>query len=303
VKQHLVNRDSSVTNGASAAGLNPDHIRAVEWWTDSGFSDRTTLAAAELVAFEMLQPALRSRGGITASAQALADDAGFRAQITTLLGTPSGRLDIPQLIDLIDRVAELEARVARLEASPVAVNRDTSTLTVYADGSGTTGGPAGIGFVVLSDGRPFGEGSLSLADATNQQAELRAASFALESIPEGREVVLYSDSKYVVRNFNDYLDGWRDRGWRTGGGQPVANLALWEGLIAAVDRHRKVQFKWMRGHVVRCPTCKRNGTDTKDVSKTCGDEWHDHAEGNRRADLLAGEAREAARRARETLPP
>jgi hypothetical protein len=31
--------------------------------------DRTTLAAAELVAFDELQPALRSRGGITAAAQ------------------------------------------------------------------------------------------------------------------------------------------------------------------------------------------------------------------------------------------
>jgi hypothetical protein len=115
VKQHLVNRDSSVTTGTSAAGLNPDHIRAVEWWTDPGFSDRTTLAAAELVAFDVLQPALRSRGGITAAAQTLANDDGFRARIKTLLGTPSGRLDIPQLIDLVERLAELEERVARLE--------------------------------------------------------------------------------------------------------------------------------------------------------------------------------------------
>jgi ribonuclease HI len=321
VKQHLVNRDSSVTNGSSAAGLNPDHIRAVEWWTDPGFSDRTTLAAAEILAFERLQPALRSRGGITAAARSLANDDGFRARINTLLDMPSGRLDIPQLIDLIDSLAELEARVARLEANPIAVDEtgpdvehdagrssrpgagDTATLTVYADGSGTTGGPAGIGFVVLSNGRPSGEGSLSLADATNQQAELRAASFALESIPEGRDVVLYSDSMYVVRNFNDHLQGWRDRGWRTGSGQPVANLALWEGLIAAVDRHRNVQFRWMRGHVVRCPTCRHNGTDATDVSQSCGDEWHDHAEGNRRADLLAGQAREAARRARDTVRP
>ena len=54
VKQHLVNRDSSVTTGTSAAGLNPDHTRAVQWWADGGFSDRTTLTAAELVAFDAL---------------------------------------------------------------------------------------------------------------------------------------------------------------------------------------------------------------------------------------------------------
>src|SRR5262249_14103133 len=139
VKQHLVNRDSSVTTGTSAAGLNPDHIRAVEWWTDPGFSDRATLAAAELVAFEVLQPALRSRGGITSAAQTLANDEGFRARIRALLDTPTGRLDIPQLTDLIERLAELEARVARLEANPAGVNTKSSNLEDVAGDSVQTG--------------------------------------------------------------------------------------------------------------------------------------------------------------------
>ena len=332
VKQHLVNRDSSVTTGTSAAGLNPDHIRAVEWWTDPGFSDRTTLAAAELVAFDMLQPALRSRGGITAAAQTLANDDGFRARIKALLGTPSGRLDIPQLIDLIERLAELESRVARLEADPVGVEEKSSdadnqeariglptrkkeespTFTIYADGSGApTGGPAGIGFVVLSDGLPFKEQSIPLGDANHQQAELLAATHALDSLPEGQDVVLYSDSRYVVKGFTkvdgagEYVPRWRERGWRTGNG-PLANLPLWQGLIAAVERHRSVRFKWIRGHVVKCPTCNHNGpdriTNTEDGYKaaSCGDEWHDHAEGNKRADRLAGEATKAARQASES---
>jgi ribonuclease HI len=331
VKQHLVNRDSSVTTGTSAAGLNPDQIRAVEWWTDPGFSDRTTLAAAELVAFDVLQPALRSRGGITAAAQTLANDDGFRGRIKTLLGTPSGRLDIPQLMDVIERLAELEARIALLEADPVGVEEKSSdvedrtrkpglpkarkkgsaSFTIYADGSGTTGGPAGIGFVVLSDGLPFKEGSAPLKDATNQQAELLAATHALDSLPEGQDVVLYSDSRYVVTGFTkvggagEYLPEWRARGWRTGSGGAVANLHLWQGLIAAVERHGNVRFKWMRAHVVKCPTCSHNGADritnTEDgYEASCGDEWHDHAEGNQRADRLAGEARKAARLASES---
>jgi ribonuclease HI len=326
VQQHLVNRDSSVTTGTSAAGLNPDHIRAVEWWTDPSFSDRTTLAAAELVAFDVLQPALRSRGGIPAAAQTLADDDGFRARITTLLGAPSGRLDIPQLIDVIERLAELEARVARLEADPVGVEEkrsdvepqdrriglsatrkeESASFTMYADGSGApTGGPGGIGFVVLSDGLQLKEESVPLADANHQQAELLAATYALESLPEGQDVVLYNDSRFVVKGFTEYLPVWRERGWRKLGGGPVLNVRLWQGLVAAVERHRNVQFKWIRGHVVKCPTCHHNGADK--ITKTengyeasCGDEWHEHAEGNKRADRLAGEARKAALRASES---
>jgi hypothetical protein len=33
-------------------------------------------------------------------------------------------------------------------------------FVIYSDGSGTNGGPAGIGFIVLANGLPFSEGSL-----------------------------------------------------------------------------------------------------------------------------------------------
>jgi ribonuclease HI len=242
-----------------------------------------------------------------------------------LLGTPSGRLDIPQLIDLIGRLAELETRVARLEADAVRVEETSSDVEnhegrigpsttrteesarfrIYADGSGTTGGPAGIGFIVLSDGLPFAEWRLPLPDATNQQAELLAATHALDSLPEGQDVVLISDSEYVVKGFTEYLPKWLARGWPNGSSGPVRNRALWQRLIAAVERHRSVRFKWIRGHVVKCPTCSHNGADkvanTRDGSvASCGDEWHDHAEGNKRADRLAGEARKTARLASES---
>ena len=94
------------------------------------------------------------------------------------------------------------------------------SFTIYSDGSGTTGGPAGIGFIVLSDGRPYKVESVPVADATNQQAELLAATHALDSLPEGQDVVLYSDSRYVVKGFTkvdgdgEYLPKWRSRDWR-----------------------------------------------------------------------------------------
>jgi hypothetical protein len=58
IAQHLIRRDSSVTTGASAVSLNPDFINEVKWWEHPEFHQRHVLEAAELVAFEILDPVL-----------------------------------------------------------------------------------------------------------------------------------------------------------------------------------------------------------------------------------------------------
>ena len=67
--QHFVNRDSSVVTGASAAGINIDHVRYVRWWEHPEFEHKAAREAAESVAFEVLNPVLRSRGNVTAAAK------------------------------------------------------------------------------------------------------------------------------------------------------------------------------------------------------------------------------------------
>lgn len=76
--QHLVRRDSSVTTGTSAVVLNPDYVTEVRWWEHPDFAERHVLEAAELVAFDVLDPALRSRGGIPARAKELYAAEAFR---------------------------------------------------------------------------------------------------------------------------------------------------------------------------------------------------------------------------------
>ena len=116
IEQHLVRRDSSVTTGVSATGLNPEHITELCWWEHPSFSDRTALEAAELIAMEILDPALRSRGAVRREAEALREDAAFRKEIAALLsGEPAGRLTIPTLTDALARIDQLEERVSALE--------------------------------------------------------------------------------------------------------------------------------------------------------------------------------------------
>lgn len=116
VTQHLVNRNSSAATSTGAIRLHPDHISAVAWWEHPRFTDRDELAAAELVAFEVLDPTMRSRGGITAAAKQRASDEEFRSELVAMFtGDPSGRLELSTFAALVKRVAALERRVERLE--------------------------------------------------------------------------------------------------------------------------------------------------------------------------------------------
>ena len=123
VVQHLVRRDSSVTTGTSAVQLNPDYVTAVEWWEHPDFAQRHVLEAAEMVAFDVLDPALRSRGAPQEKARELYADERFRQEMSSLFeGEPAGRLVLLTLEGALKRVAELEGRMAELEQE-IAVRR------------------------------------------------------------------------------------------------------------------------------------------------------------------------------------
>lgn len=120
VRQHLIQRDSSVVVGVTAVSLNPDFVTEVRWWVHPEFTERRVLQAAELVAFDVLEPALRSRGGITAEAKQLYADTGFNERMQSLFsGEATGQLIISTLQSALERISELERRVAALEQRTV----------------------------------------------------------------------------------------------------------------------------------------------------------------------------------------
>lgn len=116
VLQHLVRRDSSVTTRASAVVLRPEYITEIRWWEHQDFSERHVLEAAELVAFDVLEPILRSRGAIQEKSRQLHSDETFRVKMESIFqGEPSGRISLMTLQDAFERIAELERRVGELE--------------------------------------------------------------------------------------------------------------------------------------------------------------------------------------------
>ncbi len=116
IAQHLIRKDSSVTTGVSAAMLNSSNVTELKWWEHVRFQVRIVLEAAELVAFDVLNPALRSRGATKQKSMQLYQDTVFREEMKSLFtGTLSGHLVLRDLSYALDMIDALEKRVAELE--------------------------------------------------------------------------------------------------------------------------------------------------------------------------------------------
>ncbi len=121
-------------------------------------------------------------------------------------------------------------------------------VEIYTDGacSGNPG-PGGWGAVLVYNGREK-ELSGGEENTTNNRMELIAAISALEALLEPCQVVLTSDSKYLVDAIEKgWLDSWLKKGWKKADGKPVLNPDLWQRLIVQLERH-EIEFVWIKGH-------------------------------------------------------
>ena len=127
-------------------------------------------------------------------------------------------------------------------------------VTLYSDGSarGNPKGPGGYGCVlqyVDSKGmlheREFSAGYVK---TTNNRMELMAAIAGMEALKEPCEVMLTSDSKYLVDAINQgWLESWKARNWKKADRSPVLNVELWQRIDELLKIH-KVTFVWVHGH-------------------------------------------------------
>ena len=126
-------------------------------------------------------------------------------------------------------------------------------VIIYTDG-GCSGNPGtGAYCAILTYTSPSGQyfeksltGGYNLT--TNNRMELMAAIVSLEALKEESDVILYSDSKYLVDAIEQkWLDGWIKKNWKTGSKSAVKNVDLWKRLIPLLKKHN-VKFSWVKGH-------------------------------------------------------
>jgi len=123
----------------------------------------------------------------------------------------------------------------------------TDAVELYTDGACLGNpGPGGWG-ALLRFGSREKELSGGEAQTTNNRMELMAAIAGLEALKRPCGVVLTTDSQYVKRGVEEWMERWRANGWRTSDRKPVKNQDLWERLSAALAGHR-VQWRWVKGH-------------------------------------------------------
>ncbi len=85
-------------------------------------------------------------------------------------------------------------------------------------------------------------------ETTNNRMELMALINAVDLVPVGTQVTVYSDSNLAVRTINEWAAGWERRGWKRKTG-PVENLDLVKEAYAAFRARPELSLEWIRAHV------------------------------------------------------
>jgi len=125
------------------------------------------------------------------------------------------------------------------------LNAAQKELIVYTDGASRGNpGPGGYG-ALLKWGNHTKELSGGFRRTTNNRMELMAVIAALESLTkEGMNIVVYSDSQYVVRAVQEgWLKNWIATQFKGG----KKNKDLWLRYAERAKNH-SIRFVWVRGH-------------------------------------------------------
>jgi ribonuclease HI len=117
-------------------------------------------------------------------------------------------------------------------------------VEIYTDGS-SRGNPGRGGYgTILKYGKHERELSQGYRVTTNNRMELLATIVGLETLTkDGLDVVIYSDSKYVVESVEKkWVFGWEKKNFKD-----KKNVDLWIRFLNIFRKHN-VKFIWIKGH-------------------------------------------------------
>ena len=122
-----------------------------------------------------------------------------------------------------------------------------NTVEIWTDGGCKPNpGPGGWAAILKFRGT-IKELSGAEAETTNNRMELTAAAEALTALTRPCTIIIHTDSEYLRNGITRWTEGWVRRRWRNAAGDPVANIDLWQRILAAAQRH-EIDWRWVRGH-------------------------------------------------------
>jgi len=132
-------------------------------------------------------------------------------------------------------------------------------IIIFTDGASKGNpGPGGFGAVIMIPDNKVTELGGFDKHTTNNRMELMGALKAFEKIKgEEGEVMVYTDSKYLINGMTGWVFGWQKNGWKTKEKKDVSNKDLWEKLFELVngrknslnDSFGSVKWNYVGGHV------------------------------------------------------
>lgn len=125
---------------------------------------------------------------------------------------------------------------------------ESTKIIIHTDGGASPNPGVGGYGVVMQKGNFRKELSAGYKLTTNNRMEMMAVIVALQALHDPSDVILHTDSKYVVDSISKrWVYGWKKRGWKKSDGQRPENVDLWQLLLSQLEQHN-VKFNWVKGH-------------------------------------------------------
>ena len=129
---------------------------------------------------------------------------------------------------------------------PVKHSAMRNRTLLYTDGACSvhTDQMGGWAFKVVSSDATVFRNHGSVPNSTNSRMELLAVINGLLAIKQPSNVLVRSDSLYVVNAFNQkWIKDWEHKQWHRKG-KLIPNYDLWQRLLHAMECHLSVAFEW-----------------------------------------------------------
>ncbi len=94
----------------------------------------------------------------------------------------------------------------------------------------------------------------STALGTNNSVEIDALYHALDHLQvlEFSKITVYTDSEYLRRGMEEFVDQWQASGWKKADGSDVQNVFNWKRLLQTIktyrDKNIEIDINWVKGH-------------------------------------------------------
>ena len=122
-----------------------------------------------------------------------------------------------------------------------------NSISIYTDGAckGNPGEGGWGAFIEYSDEKVKLYGYEK--DTTNNRMEIIAAIEALRFIKVQSDIIIYTDSKYLMNGINTWIHGWKKNNWKTSSNKDVKNVDLWK-IIDELNSNHSIEWIWVKGH-------------------------------------------------------